>query len=126
MKVAIFGLGYVGTVTAACLATHGHEVWGVEIDPGKVALVDAGRSPIVEPGLDDLVGAAVRAGALHATGDTAAALDGADVSLICVATPSSAQAGTDLSHLDAVTASLAAALRAGDADPGRRHVVAVR
>lgn len=126
MKVAIFGLGYVGTVTAACLATHGHEVWGVEIDPGKVALVDAGRSPIVEPGLDDLVGAAVRAGALHATGDTAAALDGADVSLVCVATPSSAQAGTDLGHLDAVTASLAAALRAGPGDPGRRHVVAVR
>ena len=53
MKVAVFGLGYVGTVTAACLASQGHDVWGVDVDAAKVDEVRAGRSPVAEPGLDD-------------------------------------------------------------------------
>ena len=67
MKVAVFGLGYVGTVTAACLASHGHDVWGVDVDGAKVDDIRAGRSPVAEPGLDALVARAVADGTLHAT-----------------------------------------------------------
>ncbi len=67
MKVAVFGLGYVGTVTAACLAANGHDVWGVDPDELKVAAVSAGHSPVVEPGLDSLLAQAVAAGTLQAT-----------------------------------------------------------
>ena len=60
MRIAVFGLGYVGTVTAAGLASRGHDVWGVDVDPIKVQLVASGRSPVVEPGLEELVSGAVR------------------------------------------------------------------
>ena len=88
MKVAVVGLGYVGTVTAACMASHGHDVWGVDVDEAKVSDIRAGRSPVAEPGLDDLVGAVVAGGTLHATTSAADALAGADLSLVCVGTPS--------------------------------------
>ena len=90
MKVAVFGLGYVGTVTAACLASHGHDVWGVDVDAAKVGEVRAGRSPVAEPGLDALIAQAVAGGTLHATTSCADALDQAEVSLVCVGTPSAA------------------------------------
>ncbi len=67
MKVAVFGLGYVGTVTAACLAANGHDVWGVDTDEFKVAAVSAGHSPVVEPGLEALLAQSVSSGTLHAT-----------------------------------------------------------
>ena len=67
MKVAVFGLGYVGSVTAACLAVNGHDVWGVDVDDAKVDPINAGLSPVVEPGLDELVAKAVAGGTLHAT-----------------------------------------------------------
>ena len=88
MKVAVFGLGYVGTVTAACLASHGHDVWGVDVDGAKVDDIRAGRSPVAEPGLDELITQAVADGTLHATTSCADALDRAEVSLVCVGTPS--------------------------------------
>ena len=88
MKVAVFGLGYVGSVTAACLAANGHDVWGVDVDTAKVGPITEGHSPVVEPGLDELVAEGVTAGRLHATTDPRLALDEADVSLICVGTPS--------------------------------------
>jgi GDP-mannose 6-dehydrogenase len=99
MKVAVLGLGYVGTVTAACLATNGHDVWGVDIDAAKVDDVRAGGSPVAEPGLNTLVAGAVSDGTLHATTSCADALCDADVSLVCVGTPSTAHGGTDLSYL---------------------------
>ena len=99
MKIAIFGLGYVGTVTAAGLAARGHEVHGVDVDPVKVDLLRAGISPVVEPGIDELIGPAVASGLLTATTDAVAALDRADVSLLCVGTPSKPQGGTDLIYL---------------------------
>jgi GDP-mannose 6-dehydrogenase len=111
VRVAIFGLGYVGTVTAACLAANGHEVWGVDVDPTKVAMVTAGRSPVVEPGLDELVREVVGAGHLHATASATRAVSAADVSLLCVGTPSTAQGGTNLTHVLRVVDDLAAALR---------------
>src|ERR1700740_1694067 len=95
MKVAVLGLGYVGTVTAACLAANGHDVWGVDVDAAKVDDIRAGRSPVAEPGLDTLVARAVTGGTLHATTRSVDALDGADASLVCVGTPSTARGGTD-------------------------------
>ena len=99
MKVAVVGLGYVGTVTAACLASRGHDVWGVDVDAAKVHDIRAGRSPVAEPGLDALVAQTVTGGTLHATTSCADALEQADVSLVCVGTPSGARGGTDLSHI---------------------------
>jgi len=99
MKVAVFGLGYVGTVTAACLASNGHEVWGVDPEDRKVKAINKGRSPVVEPGLADLVAGAVAGGTLHATTSPADALASADLSLVCVGTPSSPHGSTDLSSV---------------------------
>ena len=112
MKVAVVGLGYVGTVTAACLAANGHDVWGVDVDPVKVDEICAGRSPVAEPGLDALVAQAVTAGALHATTSCFDAIDQADLSLVCVGTPSTARGGTDLSFVRRAVADLVAALGA--------------
>src|SRR6516164_3934753 len=99
MKVAVIGLGYVGTVTAACLAANGHDVWGVDVDAAKVGEINAGRSPVSEPGLGEIIAGAVAAGALHATTSCPEAMDQADISLVCVGTPSTAHGATDLSHI---------------------------
>jgi nucleotide sugar dehydrogenase len=106
MKIAIFGLGYVGTVTAACLATNGHDVWGVDPDESKVAAVVAGHSPVVEPGLEDLLAQSVSSGTLHATVDPLRALEGADASLLCVGTPSTASGETNLTYIHRVVEDL--------------------
>jgi GDP-mannose 6-dehydrogenase len=122
MKVAILGLGYVGTVTATCLADRGHDVIGVDVDAGKVESLAAGRSPVVEPGLDSLLEKAVAAGTLTATTDLPAAVRAAQVSLVCVGTPSAANGSTDVTYVERVVADIGAALR------GRAgsHVVVVR
>src|SRR5829696_2832816 len=99
MRIAVFGLGYVGTVTAAALASQGHEVCGVDVDDLKVDQISAGRTPVVEPGIEELIRTAVGRGNLHATTDPVVALDRADVSLLCVGTPSMSQGGTDLTYL---------------------------
>src|SRR5437867_3399765 len=85
-QIAVLGLGYVGCVTAACLAHIGHRVVGVDRDPFKVESVLGGRAPFFEPGLEDLVKATVSAGRLSASVSLAAALAEADVALICVGT----------------------------------------
>jgi GDP-mannose 6-dehydrogenase len=123
MKVAVVGLGYVGTVTAACLAANGHQVCGVDVDAAKVGEICAGRSPVAEPGLDDLVGQVAAAGALRATTSCPDALDGAELSLVCVGTPSTARGGTDLAFIRRAVDDIAAALRA--AGPAR-HTVVIR
>ena len=102
MKVAVFGLGYVGTVTAACLAANGHEVWGIDPDELKVAAVSAGQSPVVEPGLEGLLAQSVSSGTLHATVEPLTALRGTDVSLLCVGTPSAARGETNLTYIHRV------------------------
>ena len=111
MKVAVFGLGYVGVVSAACLASRGADVWGVDIDPAKLDLVADGKSPVIEPGLDELVSDAVTRGALHATDRPATALEGADLSLVCVGTPSSPKGRADLSHVMGVVDDIGRGLR---------------
>jgi GDP-mannose 6-dehydrogenase len=126
MKVAVFGLGYVGSVTSAGLAAKGHEVWGVDVDMAKVAPIAEGRSPVVEPGLDELIANAVEAGRLHATTDPRQALDRADVSLICVGTPSTRDGGTDLSYLRGVVAEIAETTRTVAPPPSGLHSLVVR
>jgi len=86
MRVAVFGLGYVGSVSAANFAADGHDVIGVDVNPEKVAAVNAGRSPIVEPGLDELLSRCASEGRLRATTDTAEAIRDSEVSLLCVGT----------------------------------------
>lgn len=126
MRVAVFGLGYVGTVTAAVLASNGHEVWGVDVDRSKVDTIAEGRSTVVEPGLAELVAETVAAGHLRATTDLATAVAGADVSLICVGTPSSANGGTDLRYVLRVVGDIATAVATGPRPPGGRHTLVVR
>jgi len=123
MKVAVVGLGYVGTVTAACLAANGHEVWGVDVDPVKVDEICAGRSPVAEPGLDTLVAHAVAAGALQATTSCFDAIDQAGLSLVCVGTPSTARGDTDLSYVRRAVADIVAALGARRRQSGSHGVV---
>ncbi|WP_406832184.1 nucleotide sugar dehydrogenase [Pedococcus sp. KACC 23699] len=126
MKVAVFGLGYVGTVTAAGLAARGHEVAGVDVDTLKVDMISSGRSPVVEPGIDTLVREAVAAGRLQATTDVRLAIDGADVSLICVGTPSSPRGDTDLGFIERVLRDLRGAMDVAAPPASGHHCVVVR
>lgn len=111
MRISVFGLGYVGAVSCACLPELGHEVIGVDTNPVKVRMINDGQSPVVEEGINELIGAAVRAGKLRATGDVDAAIQGSEVSLISVATPSNPNYSPDLSAVDAVVRSIGAAIR---------------
>jgi GDP-mannose 6-dehydrogenase len=126
MRIAVFGLGYVGSVTAAGLASRGHQVCGVDVDDLKVGLITAGRSPVVEPGIDDLVAHGVATGCLRATTDAAQALDCADLSLVCVGTPSTPQGGTDLSHLGRALLDIRAALAVARPPASGFHSIVVR
>lgn len=126
MRVAVFGVGYVGSVTAACLAAHGHDVWGVDVDAGKVDAINAGRSPVIEPGLAEMITAAVAAGTLRATTDPQVALDGADLSLICVPTPSTPTGSTDLSYVRNAVGDIARALTTVPPAASGFHAVVVR
>jgi GDP-mannose 6-dehydrogenase len=126
MKVAVVGLGYVGTVTAACLATSGHDVWGVDVDAAKVDEIARGSSPVSEPGLGAIVAQAVAAGTLHATTSCIDAVDRADISLVCVGTPSTARDGTDLSHIRRAVDDIVRGLSASAAPASGRHSLVVR
>ena len=126
MKVAVFGLGYVGTVTAACLASQGHDVWGVDVDAAKVDEVCAGRSPVAEPGLQAHIAQAVAGGSLHATTSCPAALDRAEVSLVCVGTPSTAGGATELSYIRRSVDDIVAALQLVSPPASGHHSVVIR
>ena len=122
LDVSVFGLGYVGAVTAACLARDGHDVIGVDIDPSKVRMIRAGRPPIVETGLEELLMNAVQSGKLRATTDAAEAVELSSVSVISVGTPSQASGGTDLSFVKRVCEEIGRAIRAKT----KPHVVVLR
>ncbi|TWG88004.1 GDP-mannose 6-dehydrogenase [Luteimonas sp. J16] len=119
-NVAVFGLGYVGCVTGACLARDGHAVIGVDIDADKVAEINAGQAPIRENGLDELVAEQVAAGRLAATTDTAEAVAKSDIAMIAVGTPSMDDGSVTTHVLEAVVRSIGKALRAA---PKSYHVV---
>jgi GDP-mannose 6-dehydrogenase len=122
MKLSIFGLGYVGCVSAACFAKDGHTVIGVDVNPNKVEMISQGRSPIVEAGIGELLQEVVLANNLSATTDSAEAVRNSDVSLVCVGTPSNQNGSLDLRYVTRVCEEIGSALK----DKGERHVVVIR
>lgn len=122
MRVSVFGLGYVGCVTAACLAKAGHQVLGVDINGEKVSMVNAGTSPLVEPGLGDLLHEVVASRRLRATTSTEEAVAGSDVALICVGTPSRDNGQLDITAIQRVAESIGRELRRA----GRPYTVVLR
>lgn len=111
MNISIFGLGYVGAVSLACLARDGHRVIGVDVDQTKLDLIAAGKTPVVEEGMVDLMRAVVATGRVSVTQDVAQALKDSDVSLICVGTPSAPNGSQDQSALLRLAGELGAAMR---------------
>lgn len=122
-NVAVFGLGYVGCVTAACFANLGHRVVGVDKDPYKVEKVLAGEAPFFEPGLEEIVRSTVQAGTLTATTSTEEGIRNADVALLCVGTPSERNGNLGLDQLRRVVEEIKSYLPARD---GKGLVIAVR
>jgi GDP-mannose 6-dehydrogenase len=110
-RISVFGLGYVGAVTAACLADAGHRVIGVDVNPAKIEMLESGRAPVLEPGLDHLIAAGRKAGRLHATPDAVAAVSESEISFICVGTPSLPNGRLDLRILERVCEEIGSALR---------------
>lgn len=122
MKISIFGLGYVGAVSAGCLATDGHEVIGVDPNKTKVDLINQGTTPIIEKDIGEMIAATVKSGHLRATADVRDAVFGSDMSLICVGTPSQLNGNLDLSHVRKVCQEIGAAI----AEKDSFHVVVAR
>ncbi len=121
-SVSVFGLGYVGTVTAACLAHKGHNVIGVDLSAAKVEAMEAGRSPIVEPRVADLILESHKAGRLHATSDPERAVLDSDISFLCVGTPSLRNGKLDLGHIEPVCQGIGKVLK----KKNEFHLVVVR
>lgn len=122
LVISVFGLGYVGCVTAACLARRGHRVIGVDVAKSKVDLLNAGTATIVEEGIGELVREMHAVGRLCATTSAAEAVSGSDVSLICVGTPALPNGSIDLTYVERVATQIGEALRTAT----RRHTVIVR
>jgi len=109
--VSVIGLGYVGAVTAGCLAHKGYSVLGVDVNPQKVQALDSGRPPVLEPGLDEMLSESHRAGRIHATTNAAQAIHNTDVSFVCVGTPSLRNGRLDLSGVQRSCHEVGEALR---------------
>ena len=122
MRVSVFGLGYVGSVSAASFAAEGHDVIGIDVNADKVSAVNEGRSPIVEPGLGELLERGVGSGRLRATTSAEDAIQSSDLSLVCVGTPSRRNGSLDLTHLVRVSEQIGGALK----DKASYHVVVIR
>ena len=122
MKISIFGLGYVGAVSAGCLSSDGHEVIGVDTSQTKVDLINSGQTPIIEKDIGQMVADSVVAGKLRATTDVREAVFETEVSMICVGTPSQLNGNLDLSYVRRVCEQIGAALAVKDSF----HVVVAR
>lgn len=122
MRISVFGLGYVGAVSVACLARDGHDVVGVDIDAAKVDRIAGGSSPIVEPGLDELLTQGVREGRIRATTDFEKAVEWTEMTLVSVGTPPSVEGQPDLRFVRTVSQQIGAAI----ARKGQRHLVVLR
>ena len=122
MDISIFGIGYVGAVSAGCLSADGHRVTAVDTSPFKVDAINQGKSPIVEPGLEELLARGCAAGTLRATIDAAEAVGSTDLSIICVGTPSLANGNLDLNYVVRVCEDIGAQLAKKDGF----HAVVIR
>jgi GDP-mannose 6-dehydrogenase len=122
MRISIFGIGYVGCVSAACFAHAGHDVIGVDVNPTKVDIINSGKSPIVEPQMNELIHDVVKSGKLRATTDSMEAVNASDISLVCVGTPSKPNGSLDLGHVARVCEEIGAALATKDT----HHTVVIR
>jgi GDP-mannose 6-dehydrogenase len=124
MDIAVYGIGYVGAVAAGCMASAGHRVIAVDVNPAKVDLVNAGHAPLFEPGLPELINSAVAAGRLRATTDGAAAFDASEIMFVCVGTPGLANNRLDLSFIIGIAEELGGKLAA--TRDGRRRTIVFR
>jgi GDP-mannose 6-dehydrogenase len=122
LRVSIFGLGYVGAVSAGCLANDGHEVVGVDPFPAKVELINKGLSPIVEADIGEIIASTVRSGRLRATDDQVHAICETELSFVCVGTPSQRNGNLDLTYIRRVCEQIGRALK----DKAARHTVVIR
>ena len=122
MNISVFGLGYVGAVSAGCFARNGHTVIGVDTIQTKVDLINQGQTPIIEAEIGEIIAAAVADGRLRATTDVAAAIDQTDLSFVCVGTPSQSNGNLDLSYIRRVCEEIGGALRRKPS----HHVVVLR
>src|SRR5918997_4832967 len=123
MRLTVLGTGYLGAVHAACMADLGHEVLGVDVDPHKIELLGAGRSPFYEPGLDEVLARAIESGRLRFGTSPAEAAEFGDVHFVCVGTPQrSGSSAADLTYLDAAVDGLAPHLRPGARVVGKSTV----
>ena len=122
MRISIFGIGYVGCVSAACFAREGHAVIGVDVNPTKADIINSGKSPIVEPGINELINDVVKAGNLRATTNSSEAIEASDISLVCVGTPSKPNGSLNLDHVRKVCEEIGAGIGAKN----ERHTVVIR
>ncbi|NDV22364.1 nucleotide sugar dehydrogenase [Desulfovibrio sp. JC022] len=122
MKVSIFGLGYVGSVSAGCLAKEGHEIVGVDPNQTKVDMINAGQTPIIEEYIDEIIQQVVQGGSLRATVSAEEAVNFSEISLVCVGTPSQFNGSLDLSYVRRVCEDIGAVLK----DKDEFHVVVIR
>lgn len=114
MKIAIFGLGYVGSTAAGCIASQGHDVIGVDVSKAKVDALNSGKAPVYEPGLDDLISEARKAGRISASTEIGGELADCDIAIVCVGTPSGVDGAHNMTYIAQVTQNIAEAL-----DPAR-------
>ncbi len=122
MNVSIFGLGYVGSVSVGCLASLGHRIIGVDINPMKVEMINAGKSPVIEAGLEDLVSGGVASGRIRAVTQAEEGVLNSDISLVCVGTPSAENGNLDLTFVERVCRQIGQALPRKNS----RHTVVIR
>jgi GDP-mannose 6-dehydrogenase len=122
LKVSIFGLGYVGTVSAGCLASEGHEIVGVDPMPTKVDLINKGQSPIIEAEIGELIASYVKSGKVRATSDPAEAIAATELSFVCVGTPSQANGNLDFRYIRRICEQIGEAIKVKAA----RHTVVIR
>ena len=121
-RISVFGLGYVGAVSLACLARDGHEMVGVDIDPGKLDLLRKGQAPIVETGIQELMRAVVRGGSVTVTDSVRDAIHSTDISFVCVGTPANQNGSQDLTAITRIAEQIGAQLPAKRS----RHLIVIR